>query len=221
VTEHWPVEGHFFWYKTEIQLDNGYHLKFDLTVPGAVPELSLSTVRIGRHGGDSPGDLKFRQILFPKIGAITVAGGHVETAMKRLLILLTGESGKFSTVDKNWSELHGALSDECSRENLDSRRLGLRDVLEWGEEKRVKKRRDNAIHAYWWIFDGCGVVRSRFHRRQDGATMIGSFEDLDEDAEVLFEYARRLDGLVGEDWARAMLPMPELPHASDCRTNPY
>jgi hypothetical protein len=36
--------------------------------------------------------------------------------------------------------------------------------------------------------------------------MMGSLEDLDEDADILFEYARRLDDLVGEDWARAMLP---------------
>lgn len=209
MAEQWPVQGHSFWYKTEIRLDNGYNLCFDLTAPGAVPELNLSTVRLGRHGGDSPGDLQFRELLFSKIGAITVAGGHVETALKRLLILLKGEDGKFSSVDENCTELHKALSDECSGSSLDSRRSGLKDVLEWGKQKEVKRRRDNVVHAYWWIFDGCGVVRSRFHRKQDGATMIGSFEDLDEDADILFAYARRLDRLVGEDWARAMLPREE------------
>jgi hypothetical protein len=34
-------------------------------------------------------------------------------------------------------------------------------------------------------------------------------EDLEEDAELLFEYADRLDHLLGEEWPRAMLPGPE------------
>jgi hypothetical protein len=125
--------------------------------------------------------------------------------MKRLLLILTGESGQFSLVDKTWSDLHKALTRECSNPDSDGRRTKLKSVLEWGEKNQVKRRRDNVVHAYWWNFDGCGVVRSRFHRKQDGATMIGSLEDLDEDAKILFEYAHRLDELVGENWARAML----------------
>jgi hypothetical protein len=48
--DQWPVEGHSFWYKTEISLENGYRLKFDLTLPGTIPTIDLSTVRVGRHG---------------------------------------------------------------------------------------------------------------------------------------------------------------------------
>lgn len=62
------------------------------------------------------------------------------------------------------------------------------------------------VHAYWWYFDGCGVVRSPFFRRQDGAMMIGSLEELAEDAALLFNYIDRLDELLGEDWPRAILP---------------
>jgi hypothetical protein len=50
----------------------------------------------------------------------------------------------------------------------------------------------------------CGALR--FFRRQDGAMMTGSLEELAEDAELLFKYADRLDELAGEDWPRAILP---------------
>jgi hypothetical protein len=206
MSEQWPVPGHSFWYTTEIVLDDGYRLTFDLTLPKAIPELNLTTVRLGRHGGESNADRMFQQRLYVRIGAVAVAGGHVETAMKRLLLLLKGEAGQFSLVDKTWSELHKALSQECSGSKLDSRRKRLKRVLAWGEDKQVKRRRDNVVHAYWWNVDGCGVRRSRFYRHEDGVTIISSLEDLTEDADLLFEYARRLDDLLGEDWARAMLP---------------
>lgn len=36
--------------------------------------------------------------------------------------------------------------------------------------------------------------------------MIGSLEELAEDAALLFNYIDRLDELLGEDWPRAILP---------------
>jgi len=209
MTEQWPVPGHKFWYKTNIRLENGSQLDFDLTLPGALSTFDLSTVRLGRHGGATNTDRLFQARLNARIGAVTVAGGHVETAMKRLLLLLREESGGFSLVDMTWTDLHRALAAECDGPDLDPRRIRLARVLAWGEDKQVKRRRDNVVHAYWWSFDGCGVVRSRFHRRQDGQMMVGSMEDLEEDAGLLFEYADRLDDLLGEDWPRAMLPVPE------------
>jgi hypothetical protein len=206
VTEQWPVPGHSFWYKAEIKLDSGYRLAFDLTLPSAVSEFHLSTVRLGRHGGVADDDLIFRARLYERIGAVAVAGGHAETAMKRLLLLLKGDGGHFSLVDKTWTDLHKALAAECEGPNADPRREQLRHVLTWGEENRIKSRRDNVIHAYWWNFDGCGAVRSRFYRRKDGAQMVGSLEDLEHDADLVFEYASRLDDLLGEEWPRAMLP---------------
>lgn len=38
-------------------------------------------------------DRLFRTRLNAQIGAVTVAGGHVETAMKRLLLLLKQDNG--------------------------------------------------------------------------------------------------------------------------------
>jgi hypothetical protein len=202
--------GTSFWYKTEIKLDNGRRLTFDLTLPGALSTFDLSTLRIGCHGGVTGEDELFRARLYERIGAVTAAGGHVETAMKRLLLLLLlrSESGGFSLVDWTWTALHNALAEECGKPDPDARQKRLKRVLAWGEQKGIKKRRDNVVHAYWWNFDGVGVMRSRFQRRKNGVQMIGALEDLEEDAALIFEYARRLDELLGEDWPRAMLPAP-------------
>lgn len=204
MSEQWPPPGHAAYYKFQIVLDNGYKLTFEMSLPRAVPILDLATLRIGRHGGPSEADRLFREQLYSRVGAITVASGHVESAMKRILLLLKGTTGQFSLADKTWSQLHKALVRESRRP--DARCVRLQDVIAWGEQKGVKRRRDNVIHACWWNFDDCCVVRSRFFRREDGTLIVSSLEDLEEDAEVLFEYASRLDDLVDEDWGRAMLP---------------
>jgi hypothetical protein len=206
MTEQWPPSGHKFAHKAGINFANGHQLTFDLTLPRATPSVSLSTVRLGRHGGESNADRLYQQRLYARIGAVTAASGHVETAMKRLLLLLRGKSEFSKVADKSWSQLHRCL--ESERTEADARRKRLRRVLEWGEKNHVKKCRDNVIHSYWWIFDGCGVMRSRFYLDHDenGVNMISSFDKLDEDAQILFEYAKRLDDLLGEDWPRAMLP---------------
>jgi hypothetical protein len=172
----------------QIKLDNGYEVAYDLTVPGSMPEWDISTARLGRRGGDTAAGQTFRQRLHTRVGAVTVAGGHAETAMKRLLLLLWGTTSDFSQAEKPWSTLLKELAKECT--GTDGRRKRLKHVLEWAEKNRIKQRRDNVIHAYWWNFDGCGVVRSRFRRDQKAAIMPGSFEDLEEDAQLLFEFAR-------------------------------
>jgi hypothetical protein len=200
----WPPPGHHSSYSVTEELGDGYKLTYDVNLPSGLPEFDVATLRIGRHGGLTPADRQFRAELFGRVGAVTIAGSEAETGMKRLLLLLLGESGEFSGVDKTWTDLHRELLDECT--GTDARRLTLADVLAWGEEVGAKRRRDNVVHAYWWCFAGCGVRRSRFFRQSNGTVLIGSLEDLDEDAEVLFEYARRFDALLGSDWPRAMLP---------------
>jgi hypothetical protein len=206
MTDQWPPVGHHFPPKVEVSLVNGYKATFDLTLPSPVTTLNLSTVRVGRHGGETNADRLFQSRLYVKLGAIVVASGHIETAMKRLLLVLRGQSNFAEVAEKSWAGLHRCLLSE--RTNADSRRKRLRRVLDWGVANRVKDRRDNAIHSYWWIFDGCGVMRSRFYldHDQNGVNMVSSLNELDEDIGVLFEYAKRLDDLLGEDWPRAMLP---------------
>ncbi|MGW5610202.1 hypothetical protein ACWEWI_29765 [Streptomyces sp. NPDC003753] len=124
--------------------------------------------------------------------------------MKRLILLLRGDQGGFSLVDKTWSDLHKLLVAQSRRSIPQA--TALAEVLEWGNANELKRRRDDAVHASWWHWDGVGVIRSRFFRKQDGANIICTFEDLEEDARLLFDYAEKLDHLLGADWPQARLP---------------
>lgn len=205
MSSQWPPEGHNFSYRVEIQLDDHPNFHFDMTLPAMDGgSFDTSTVRLGRHGGANEADLAFRARLYSAVGAIAVAGGHVETAMKRLALHLKGESSRFSVVDKTWSDLHKILTAEGNRQT--SLGVALKRDLKWAEENEIKRRRDDAIHANWWNYDGCGVIRSRFYRKEDGVQLLSSFDELEKDARLLFEYAGRLDRLLGEQWPRALLP---------------
>ncbi|MEU6245108.1 hypothetical protein [Streptomyces sp. NPDC047024] len=188
----------------DTELDGVPHFSMDVSLPKARAEVNIATLRIGRHGGPNEGDLAFRERLYRLVGAIVVAGGHVETAMKRLVQLLKDDQGGFSLVDTTWSDLHKMLVAQSRRSIPQA--TALAEVLEWGDTHKLKDRRDNAVHAYWWDWDGVGVIRSRFYRGTDGANLVCTFEDLEEDARLLFEYAQKLDLLLGADWPQARLP---------------
>lgn len=205
--EVWPPAGFSTYYEVMERLDRRSDLSYDLVLPGTFSKVDLSTQRIGRHGGANEEDLQFRTELYARVGAIAVAGGHVETAMKRLLLVLTApDEARFSTVDKTWTRLHADLRAQC--DGTDERRQRLADALDWAEANRIKDRRDDVIHAYWWTFAGCGARRSRFNRGGDGKTILAELADLDEDSRLLFEYADRLDLLLANDWVIARLPGP-------------
>ncbi|MFD7896518.1 hypothetical protein [Streptomyces sp. NPDC059743] len=204
MSDDWPAPGHTFSYQMSTHLDGGPSFDLDITAPSARPSVDISTFRVGRHGGPDGADLAFRERLYGLIGAIVVAGGHVEAAMKRLVLLLRDDQGGFSLVDKTWSDLHKLLVAQSRRSLPQATALAV--TLEWGEANELKRRRDDAVHASWWNWDGVGVIRSRFFRKQDGANIVCTFEDLEEDTKLLFEYAERLDLLLGADWPQARLP---------------
>lgn len=206
-SELWPPRGFNSYYNVTETLEGQPELTYDLVIPGTFSEVNLSTARIGRHGGPNDDDLQFRSVLYSRIGSVAVAGGRVEMAMKRLLLVLTAAAkAHFSTVDYTWTTLVKKLRGQC--DGSDTRRKKLAEVLDWGDEQQVKRRRDNVIHADWWDFAGCGVRRSRFARGTNGATILASLADLEEDARLLFEYAQRLDELLENDWLIARLPGP-------------
>jgi hypothetical protein len=203
--EVWPPRGFSSYYTVTERLDGQAELSYDLVLPGNFSEVNLSTTRIGRHGGPNADDLSFRSELYFRVGAVTVAAGRVEMAIKRLLLVLKGpQQARFSTVDETWTSLHKKLRRQC--DGSDDRRRQLAEVLDWGEEREMKRRRDNVIHADWWDFAGCEVRRARFARGSNGVMICASLGDLDEDARLLFEYANRLDRLLGTDWVIARLP---------------
>lgn len=109
-------------------------------------------------------------------------------------------------VDLTWTMLVKGLRKQC--DGADERRRQLAEVLDWSEEQGIKRRRDNVVHADRWDFAGCGARRSRFARNKNGVTFLASLSDLDDDARLLFEHARRLDELLGNDWIIVRLPGP-------------
>jgi hypothetical protein len=201
----WPPPGMSTWYRVDEKIDGQPDRYYDLVLPSTFSQVDLSTVRLGRHGGPSEEDLLFRRELYEKVGAVVVAAGHVETAMKRLILLLEGEpEAHFSLVDKNWTDLHNRL--RILADGTSERRIELGDALDWAKAEQLKRRRDNVVHSYWWIYAGLGARRSRFYRRTDGTTIDATLVDVGEDADLLFEYAERLDALLGSDWIIARLP---------------
>ena len=126
--------------------------------------------------------------------------------MKRVLLVMTGSGGRFSVVrDDTWSGLHAALRKSAAIGSTPLQ-IAVGEALDWGERMTLKERRDNAIHAYWWDYAGCGVIRSRFRRKNEGVALVGSLPELRVDADLLFEYAERLDDLVVSDWPQGRFP---------------
>ncbi|MGW0915929.1 hypothetical protein ACWD1Z_29875 [Streptomyces sp. NPDC002784] len=207
MSDDWPPPGHTYHYRLDAHFDGVPAFSMDVALPSARSEVDISTFRLDRHGGPDEADIAFRERLYRLIGAIVVAGGHVEASMKRLILLLKGDQGGFSVVDKTWTDLHKMLLTQSRRSIPQASALAT--VLAWGEEHELKRRRDDVVHASWWHWDGVGVIRSRFFRKQDGTNIACTFEDLEDDAQLLFEYAHRLDSLLGADWPQARLPRNE------------
>ncbi|OEJ28904.1 hypothetical protein AS594_35270 [Streptomyces agglomeratus] len=119
-------------------------------------------------------------------------------------------------VDKAWSDLHKNLVTQSRRSIPQA--AALAETLQWGDAHELKRRRDDAVHASWWNADGVGVVRCRFFRKQDGANLICTFEDLEQDATLLFEYAEKLDLTRGR-LAAGQIPAPGRVTPPCCHSN--
>ncbi|MDX2919798.1 hypothetical protein PV702_06495 [Streptomyces sp. FL06-04B] len=204
MSEKWPPPGFAFYYRMETHQEGYPSYSMDVLLPKAREVVDISTFRISRHGGPNEADFSFRDRLYREIGSIVVAAGHVESTMKRLVLVLKADQGGFSVVDKTWSDLHKMLVSQTHTGAPHCKNLA--EVLDWGESNDLKRRRDDVVHASWWDWDGVGVTRSRFFRKQDGVTIVGTFEELAEDSRLLSEYAEKLDALLGTDWPQARLP---------------
>jgi hypothetical protein len=201
--ENWPPPGHLFTSQVTVALEGQPPHTFELTTPGAVTEVDIAAVRIRRLGGPTSRDEAFRADLYRHLGALVVAGGHAEAAMKRVVIVSQERSGDFVEVDWNWTDLEKALNRVAAGDSALAAPLG--QVLSWGADNEVKRRRDDAVHAYWWDFDIGQTMRGRFARRERGVMITGTIEDLQRDAEVVAEYAERLDELVQVTWPQGRL----------------
>lgn len=196
----WPPKGHSFTYKMTVESD-ALNFTAETTFPsGRVTD--IATFRWDRLGGPQDEDLAFREELYRAVGAVTVAGGHAESAMKRVLIVMEGKD-RFSDVELPW----GRIVDRLRRASTTNHALAqrLEEVLDWAANRKVKERRDNVVHASWIEFPDLEVTGSRFTRDGESYSLTTSFEILKADAEVIVEFASRLDDLVESEWPQARL----------------
>lgn len=209
MTEQWPPPGISFVYRMDVDLEDpelSYSAEITVLARPNGGANDLASFRYERLGGVTPADIGFRDQLYPRIGAVTVAGGHAEAAMKRVILGAEEKGTMFEDVDLTWTDLVKRLRRIANDDHVLAAPLSA--VLDWGERQQVKKRRDDVVHAYWWHWAGVGVSRSRFTRNGDSYVLIGTTEDLarlDRDAQIIFEYARRLDDLVVSTWPQARL----------------
>lgn len=207
-----PLRGGLRKYIVTEDFQRGTGITYKMTVPSGMAVIEIPTVRVGRYGGPTPDDLQFREELYQAVGSVTVAGGHIEASMKRLLLILGDSDTIFSLVDLQWADLHTRLLQEC--DDRDNRRRELRRALDWAERRELRERRHTVVHGAWWLFSGCGARVSRWPRRASGHVELGEMDELARLAVQCWELVRRLDELLGEDWPRAMLPSgPSLPEA--------
>lgn len=215
--QQWPRPGHVFAYKTKIAYEGFEPFEFELSVTSGAEQMDLSSVMVGRIGGHASADIALRQELYFLIGSITVASGHIEAAMKRLILTLQGHrTRQFSLVDKTWTDLQKILTKESQKADGNVSTAEVRECLKvhlrWAEDRRLKTHRDDFIHGSVWNYAMPLVLVSRFHRKQDGREIMFTMEEIRSVSTDLEEYARRLESLLYGIWHEAMLPvLPQVP----------
>lgn len=175
-------------------------------IPTFEEGVDLSTVHIERVGGPSDAGKTFRSKLYCIVGAAVVASGHIEAAMQRLVILQKNHAKKadFSVVNWEWSRLHAEIRKHSDIKGVPNK--AVIEALDWAEKNAIKKIRDDFVHASWWDYAGVGAVRTRIARKTTGNTILGTLEQVAENAETLHVYANMLDELVGDRWVNFYLP---------------
>ncbi|MET4618685.1 hypothetical protein ABIE18_000108 [Arthrobacter sp. 2762] len=212
----WPPPGHAFTWTTEMNLDGFEPFQYELTVSD-VDQMDMSNAIYGRIGGPAPADIELRKKLYYLVGAITVASGHIEAAMKRVILTLQeNRTRQFSLVDKTWTDLHKILVKELKKEDggpqLRKVREELSKHIQWAERRGLKTHRDDFVHGSICDFAMPAIILSRFHRKQDGTQILYRMEQIEVIAENLQEYAARLESLLHGIWHEAMLPAnPQVP----------
>jgi hypothetical protein len=209
-------------YDVASEIPNGPVLDFTLVrPPGDDPTMALPSLRPLRAvGRENPvADIRHQVSLFHAVGAVTVAGGHVEMAMRRVYVSLTG--GKNEDLDSAptlWADLDKKLAKLCQQEPEAGIRPKLRELLAAAEAEKLRDKRNTIIHGYWWLIpmDAEHVWSARYHTGSEPpANGYAKPGDLLRLAERLFELAASFEALVTLDWPLAIVPALGQVHASE------
>ena len=169
----------------------------------ALENYQLAGLRAKRHGGAHPADYALHQGLMQVLGGITLASGHVELEMKRILLTAKAEpAAGFADVDLGWKQLEEKLGEVSLANDLLASRL--RPVLEWAEGKDIRERRNTAIHSAWCLYEIGHIEGARLPHKSHGQTRIDEHGELAATVGILWEYLGRLQKVV--TWPMAIYP---------------
>lgn len=215
----WEPPGAPDWYYlVSLELDGEPRIRLSATVPD-LDTADFAGAVVQRIGGASSRDWDFRRRLYFLIGLITVAGGKIEAAMKRaILVGRRDRRAEMALVDENWTtlerELRKVAKAQMSAPTIPGWGEAVIKILDWGVKERAKKRRDDVIHAYWWDWADTNVTRGRFARGGRTSTIAGSLDALRHDGEVLLTFGGLLEELSGPYWLNLYLPR-EIPEREE------
>jgi len=183
--------------------------------PTAGANLDIPSLRPLRAVGrvDHSADALHQVRLFNAVGAVTVAGGHVEMAMRKVFVSLRGGVNRDlagEDIPAEWSRLHEALLKLCESSTNDIA-TKLKALLDEAEADSLRESRNDIIHGYWWLIpmqDDVATVARYYHpkSKQAPGNAYPTYEQLQEVSGRLFELASKLEALVTPEWPIAIVP---------------
>lgn len=206
--EGWPPVRNGFAATFSVSFGDGSPQTFEVAFPSHPEAVDLAAVRLDRLGGPSRADREYRHELYGLVGAVTVASGHAEAAIMRVIRVLDEDDAVFGALAKlGW----GQLVDEVSKrvQGDSAREARIRETLTWAQRIRLADHRNGVVHGYWWQHADVGVTYSRFYRTGQSAMVRASPEEIAQLAQDLFRFAARLDAEVLSEWPQARLSRAE------------
>lgn len=200
-----------------VRLENASRVLSDYTFvrPPGGDDMDLASLRPFRVKGNSDRqlDAAHQVRLFHAVGSVAVAGGHVEMAMKRVLVTLRNGRNKDlagTGVPAEWSSLQDKLERACKAKQT-GLQIAVDELLSVGEVEELRCRRNDVVHGYWWLIPmgTNGLVSSRYYRpnsKQAPAHIHPTLDALQQLATDLFDFAHRLETLVTPYWPLAIVP---------------
>ena len=192
-------------------------VKIDYTMvrpPGRGTPMNMASLRPMRAEGreDGPSDTLHQIRLFHAVGSVAVASGHVEMAMRKVLVSLKGgQNADLADRDipADWNQLHTKLKALCRTGQTELQR-SVELLLDEAERSKIRDSRNHVIHGYWWLVAmGDDFVAGRYFHpaaKLPPAILHGSASQMQELAGKLFAFAARLEALVTPDWPIAIVP---------------
>ncbi|WP_373179079.1 hypothetical protein [Mycobacterium marinum] len=193
-----------------LEADNVPREEYVLLIPPGAnrTKIGMSEIRPFRNQW-KPEDIAHQIELYDAVGRIAVFGGHVEMAMKKVLITLRG--GEHDLLDPSlpgdWDGLEKELRKLC--DSSDETRTKLLDILDDAEQKHLRDKRNDAIHGYWWLVRIHNrLINARYYRPKRGQTppsnsIYNTIDDVRAVGADLYSMADKLNKLVTSYWPLA------------------